>query len=345
MSEIICGDCCHVMSDMPDNHIDSIITDPPYGLNLLGNAWDNLARQQRADEMDEENKRPFIAHSVEYAGGQAAQAFHRTWATEALRVAKPGCIALVFGSPKTGHRLACGLEDAGWEIRDTIMWCYASGFPKSHNFCGRGTALKPCYEPIVVAQKPIQKTYKHNLATYGVAGLDIDACRISYDSENDRTDNLYRPAADRETQDSGDMPSRRQWGEWFGGKGRWPANVILHEGTVCAEPMQRILYRVKPDKEERCGSEHPTVKPLDLMRYLCRLTKTPTGGIVLDPFAGSGATLEAAVIEGREFIGIELEPDFCADCVRRVERGENTRDNEPEPQPGVQQLDAFTEAV
>src|SRR6266481_3529400 len=122
---ILNGDCLEVMRNMEPNSIDCIVTDPPYGLHFMGKDWDH---------------------------GIPSKIF---W-EEALRISKPGSILLAFGGTRTHHRLTCAIEDAGWEVRDCLMWLFGSGFPKSHNhfgFPGYGTALKPAYEPIIMAMK------------------------------------------------------------------------------------------------------------------------------------------------------------------------------------------------
>ncbi len=148
---IHCGDCLDVMKTFPDNHFTNILTDPPYGLGFMGKSWD---------------------HSVP----------GKDFWIEALRICKPGSIMLAFGGTRTYHRLTCAIEEAGWEIRDCLMWIYGSGFPKSHNhfgYEGYGTALKPAYEPIIMAMKPLDGTFAQNAEKWGVAGINIDACRIT----------------------------------------------------------------------------------------------------------------------------------------------------------------------
>jgi DNA modification methylase len=138
------GDCIEVMATLPDNSIDSIVTDPPYGLEFMGKEWDApwkgtdaahvKARELRADEMSVESKRPYIAAAVnKFEAGLPFQQWCTAWATEALRVLKPGGHLLAFGGTRTYHRLAVAIEDAGFEIRDSMMWLYGSGFPKSHD--------------------------------------------------------------------------------------------------------------------------------------------------------------------------------------------------------------------
>jgi DNA modification methylase len=138
------GDCIEVMATLPDNSIDSIVTDPPYGLEFMGKEWDApwkgtdaahvKARELRADEMSVESKRPYIAAAVnKFEAGLPFQQWCTAWAAEALRVLKPGGHLLAFGGTRTYHRLAVAIEDAGFEIRDSMMWLYGSGFPKSHD--------------------------------------------------------------------------------------------------------------------------------------------------------------------------------------------------------------------
>ena len=150
MQKVINGDCLQVMKTMENNSIDFICCDPPYGLKFMGKAWDHGIP------------------GIEY------------W-QEALRVCKPGSMLAAFGGTRTFHRLTCAIEDAGWEIRDVCMFLYGQGFPKSHNnfgIDGYGTALKPAWEPIIIAQKTLDGTYKQNVEKWGLGGINIDECRI-----------------------------------------------------------------------------------------------------------------------------------------------------------------------
>lgn len=355
--DLYLGDCREVRTVLADSSVDSIITDPPYGLEFMGKGWDKGVP------------------SVEF------------W-KEFLAVAKPGAALLAFGGTRTFHRMACAIEDAGWEMRDCMMWLYGSGFPKSLDIAkvmdknnghwraragalksengamaagnyertekgdpitdlakqwnGWGTALKPAWEPIIVAMKPLDGTFAENAERWGVAGLNIDGGRIP--TEEMRVQG--RPAALGAT----NMGGVREGGKVYT-QGRWPANLILDEeaGKMLDEQKSgvhfadkggasRFFYCTKASPSERntgCGglelkaaggmsgrndgsmgsitynnNNHPTVKPLKLMEYLCLLTKTPTGGIVLDPFAGSGTTLLAARNTGRRYIGIEQNPEY-----------------------------------
>lgn len=398
-------DCLEKMAKLDESSIDSIVTDPPYGLSFMGKDWDH---------------------------GVPGKAF---W-TEALRVAKPGTHLLAFGGTRTFHRLVCAIEDAGWEIRDCVMWVYGSGFPKSHNVAnaidkangasnrghaissgskfhpttgearangeqlakyeartdagrgweGWGTALKPAWEPIIVARKPLIGTVAENVLAHGTGGINVDGCRVGTEGGTAKGN---PPKGD----------SNGIYGNGINGAcdivainaGRWPANLV-HDGSnevvglfpsvkagvavgrnasvgsvygggkgLVSGPKgsdcigyhdsgsaARFFYCAKAskaDRDEECEgleaktlqaygdfagtpehgakqnvkarNHHPTVKPTSLMRYLCRLI-TPPGGVVLDPFCGSGSTGKGAVLEGFQFIGIEREAEYVEIARKRV---------------------------
>ncbi|WP_083495405.1 DNA-methyltransferase [Tsuneonella troitsensis] len=318
--------------------LDSCVTDPPYGFNFMGKAWD-----------------------YDVPDTALWQMVHDTL--------KPGAHLLSFGGPRTYHRLAVKVENAGFEIRDQIMWLHGQGFPKSHDVAkgidrtlgakreivgkqprlgftklqeeqgvqtvnigefgqrskvpvtleadqwqGWGTALKPAHEPIVMARKLLAKSsVAKNTLEYRTGGINIDDCRV---------------------------------GE------RFPANVIHDGETGLAEKYAPFFYCAKPSTRERDeglddlakstkpwfqtangtsgkpssiknsqkvprANNHPTVKPLALMQYLCRLV-TPPGGIVLDPFMGSGTTGVAALREGFQFVGIERDPEYFEIACARI---------------------------
>jgi site-specific DNA-methyltransferase (adenine-specific) len=350
--KLIHGDCLDVMPVLAANSIDTIITDPPYGLEFMGKEWDH---------------------------GVPGVPF---WSA-ALRVAKPGATLLAFGGTRTYHRLAVSIEDAGWELRDCFMWLYGSGFPKGHDvakrmdgseaerWAGWNPSLKPAWEPIIVAMKPLYGTFVTNAQRHGVAGFNIDECRIEYRSESDKASatpqgkcTSKESAAIGAEPDAGrnlkrvefDRPELR---------GRYPANLLLdeeaatqldaqtgiltsgtgavkrataagHQGTAYGRESRpvgtpnieygdsggasRFFYCAKAPKSEKGKyNTHPTVKPLTLMEYLCKLTKTPTGGLVLDPFTGSATTGVACLKTGRDFIGIEKDESYYAIAVRRLE--------------------------
>lgn len=379
--QIRVGDCLELLRAMPENSVDSVVTDPPYGLGFMGKKWDSQV--------------PGV----------------EVW-IECLRVLKPGGHLLAFAGTRTQHRMAIAIEDAGFEIRDMIAWVYGSGFPKSHNLRGEhegmGTALKPALEPITVARKPLVGTVLANVQAHGTGALNIDACRVS---ALDAT--ALAKSWDRAT--TVDMRGGNYVGGKSGGKpmtaeasklGRWPANLI-HDGSeevleafpdapgqlaaasnsdtqragqnvygnmkrgrgheasadsanagVVGFSMKpgarrmdcgsaaRFFYCAKASRTDRNagtaidgqavvqkdatmreveqadwgirnGNHHPTVKPTDLMAYLCRLV-TPAGGTVLDPFMGSGSTGKAAVREGFYFIGYEIDEQYAAIASDRI---------------------------
>jgi DNA modification methylase len=307
----------------------------------------------------------------------AFQRWNREWVAACYRVLKPGGHIAAFGGTRTWHRLAVAIEDAGFEMRDSLAWLYGSGFPKSHDvgkstgadkFDGWGTALKPAFEPIVLARKPLaEKTVARNVLAHGTGAINVDACRIGtpdglppYSYPNGPGGNTFTvggaPDGTRSAPVSG-SPS-----------GRWPANVLLdhhaaawvdeqsgeasynspgvhgisgtHEGIVYGGDKSfrregrhvfgygdrggasRFFYTAKAPKRERPnvdGVQHPTVKPLAIMEWLVRLV-TPPGGVVLDPFAGSGTTIEAAMREGVNVVGIEMEAEYLPLIQHRIDR-------------------------
>jgi len=392
--KIINGDSLVELKNLPENSVDSIVTDPPYGLSFMGKKWD------------------YDVPSVEL------------W-VEAMRVLKPGGHLLSFAGSRTYHRMAVNIEDAGFEIRDQIMWVYGSGFPKSHNIgkavdklqgnvaeelptepmitgtevgaisknrrcsickkaissgnpcqCDReykanndwkgwGTALKPAHEPIVVARKPLsESTITKNVLEHGTGGINIDECRVETDevitnhsrgSESAISKGKYGDSAEQETHQAKGQQ-----------QGRFPANLI-HDGSdevvdCFPEDSQRFFYCPKASKKDRnegledfglgqstggggmnnteddvCGKYgsikvkaqnfHPTVKPTALMQYLVRLV-TPKGGTVLDPFMGSGSTGKACVLEGFDFIGIDLDPEYCKIAEARIKHAQAEKEKE-----------------
>ena len=356
INQILHGDCKELLKSLPDNSVDSIITDPPYELGFMNKAWDKTG----------------IAYDVDM------------W-KECLRVLKHGGYLLSFGGTRTYHRMACAIEDAGFEIRDQIQWIYAQGFPKSqdvgkqiikkykseNDYKGWGTALKPAHEPIVMARKPLsEKTVVDNIIKHGTGAINIDDCRVEYRNEADL--NLVKAKCNftEKSKSIGFGTSETLFGvgntplEQARGcvkeEGRFPANVMLDEvaGKILDEqsgerpsgksngnatvgensngaiqPMRRgnlisrndtggasrFFFCPKASKKER-GEEnsHTTVKPLKLMEYLVTLV-TPKNGTVLDPFAGSGTTLVAAKNLNFDYIGIEREKEYINIIEKRLE--------------------------
>lgn len=309
------GDCLSVLKAMPNASVDAIVTDPPYGLSFMGKKWDYDVPSQEIWE-------------------------------ECLRVLKPGGHLLAFSGTRTQHRMAVRIEDAGFEIRDMIAWVYGSGFPKSRNLNGDwdgwGTALKPALEPITVARKPLAGTVADNVMQHGTGALNIDGCRVGlsegtaknvyeggYAGEQIASSPLGRWPANLIHDGSDEVLERFPNSEgckphvitasdktaqankekgW--GSVSVPKNKFVGFDDGDNKSAARFFYCAKASKKDRDESNnHPTVKPTDLMRYLCRLV-TPPNGIVLDPFMGSGSTGKAAILEGFRFIGIEREQEY-----------------------------------
>lgn len=440
------GDCLEVMKTLPHASVDAIVCDPPYGLEFMGKEWDNLSAVNRSNRGTLTNmvtasgkpkfqtKAPAFDLSAE--SQSAMQAWHTAWCTEAFRVLKPGGHLLAFGGTRTYHRLACAVEDAGFEIRDSVIWCYGSGFPKSLDVSkaldksagavrevvgydasrarpnrlyeggalgnigatgtgkvsdrtdngatitapatdaaktweGWGTALKPAFEPVVVGRKPLAGTVAENVLKHGTGALNIAATRIPFASAADEKESKDK----NQHEDFGTAPltGNVTYGDYsmvqpknYNPPGRWPSNLLLAHSPSCVHldtaddtdlwacvpgcPIRALdaqsgtgktvegasrsfmrfdpndapfLYQAKANKKERNagvegGNKHPTVKPVSVMAYLCRLV-TPPGGVVLDPFMGSGSTGVAALREGFRFIGIEREAEYFDIAQQRIE--------------------------
>ena len=329
--QLLLGDCLDRLKELPDNSIDSIVTDPPYGLSFMGKKWD------------------YDVPSTDI------------W-KECFRVLKPGGHLLCFGGSRTYHRLAVNVEDAGFEIRDQIQWIYGTGFPKSHNigkkveeYSGWGTALKPAHEPIVMARKPLsEKTIVNNVLKHGTGGINIDESRIPVNMDNEgrfpANIILSEEAAENLDQHTGE----RAQGHWSKTKtkgfGKFGNGESTYEGVGKKSEKggaSRYFYVVKPSKKEKefgmMGEDkvlnrvnsggiendpkwaptvrknnHPTVKPIKLMEYLIKLV-TPVGGTTLDPFMGSGTTGIAALTNGFNFIGIEMGEEYMDISQQRIE--------------------------
>jgi site-specific DNA-methyltransferase (adenine-specific) len=266
-------------------------------------------------------------------------------------VLKPGGHILAFSAARTYHHLAVTLEQAGFEIRDQIMWIYSSGFPKSQDvgkqldkkkidneWSGWGSALKPAHEPIALARKPMRGTIKDNVVKWGTGALNIDATRIPYENQKDIDTYLNNKRGPMERGNDEDGKNIRMFNGETGFKavkrevtveqdlpelGRFPSNVI---GEILQADYQKYFYCPKVSRRERHtgfddiekqGNNHPTVKPIELMKYLIKLV-TPPGGTVLDPFNGSGSTGCAAVELGHEYIGCELDPAYVKITNKRI---------------------------
>lgn len=465
--KILTGDCLEVMRTLEENSVDAVVTDPPYGWHFMGKAWDDanimkLAIQGKrpgetyigADGIERKTRNQTAEAAGKYdlslSANHTFELWTAGWAKEAFRILKPGGHMLVFCGPRTYHRMASGVEDAGFEIRDQLQWLFGSGFPKSHNISkaidksagaerevginlnvkgrsdnrtagqvkaagnaaiisnddsvtapatpdaikyeGWGTALKPANEPIVLARKPLsEKTVALNVLKWGCGAINIDGSRIGSETR-------FNPQKDTTAWHGNSWSGKPQQsnGEIKTVQGRWPANVIFDEEAALMLDEQtsgihgagsqrnegtaeqtanggitsyqlgqnprngmrfgdsggasRFFYCAKASKSERNkglenekkekqgarpnsqdetgkfpdhdhrpsgGNNHPTVKPVKLIEYLCRLI-TPPGGLILDPFVGSGTCGVAAKNLGFNFIGIEMNPEYVAIAKKRI---------------------------
>jgi site-specific DNA-methyltransferase (adenine-specific) len=341
---------------MASGSVDAVVTDPPYGLRFMGKRWD------------------YDVPSVE------------VWA-ECLRVLKPGGHLLAFAGTRTQHRMACRIEDAGFEIRDMIAWVYGSGFPKSLDVSkaidkaagaerevivpnpnsrpnmvrvgasvlaprvdapltapatvaacrrqGWGTALKPALEPITMARKPLSGTVAANVLEHGTGAINVDGCRVAFAGEDDEQKatapgrwpaNLIHDGGegvlslfpDTGKSAGGRTIKRSGGGNVGSGKKSEKSWTNADPGYGDTGSAARFFYCAKASKRERGDSKHPTVKPVALMRYLVRLA-TPPGGLVLDPFMGTGTTGVASLAEGFRFVGFEREAEYFETAKRRME--------------------------
>lgn len=348
--QLCCGDSLHFLRDQPDNRYDSIVTDPPYALVSITKRFG--ANGAAPVKVPEGGSGAYARASAGFMGKKwdtGETAFAIEFWDQCLRVLKPGGHVVAFSGTRTYHRMAVAIEDSGFEIRDQIGWTFGSGFPKSHNAGnGWGTALKPAWEPICLARKPLsEKTIAANVLRWGTGAINIDGCRIVAQSRYVGILNGGN-RSEAEPRITSAMPA-----------GRWPANII-HDGSdevLAAFPAEagafapirgdepsvpakgdvaygfrnrvaathhgdsgsaaRFFYTAKADSDDRLGSKHPTVKPVVLMQWLVRLV-TPKGGLVLDPFAGTGTTAEACYREGMRCMLIERETEYQTDIRRRM---------------------------
>lgn len=275
---IICDNNIAALKAMEANSIDSCITDPPYGMEIAGVGWD---------------------HNVPPVD---------TW-REVYRVLKPGAFVLSFCNPEFYHRMAVNVEDAGFLPRDMIVWIVTTKMAKTNR-------LKPAHEPIFVAQKPLEGSIENNFKNWGCGKIDIDFARIPWDGEPPKgwvSGGSKRRAFGGEVQKSTEQTTERVDAN---PNGRYPMDII---GYFDEPEYQKYFYAPRVTRKERGEyNDHPTPKPISLMRYLCRVF-SPCDGIVLDPFLGSGSTGIGALQENRRFVGIDMNQHYCDIALRRIQ--------------------------
>ncbi len=340
------GDCVELMRAMPDASVDSIVTDPPYELGFMGKGWDRTGIANNVAMWAEALRvlKPG-GHLLAFSG---TRTYHRmVCAIEDAGFEVRDQIGWAYGSgfPKSLD-VSKAIDKAAGAEREVIQQgersaerpvvedqsggkayrlagdasITAPATDAARQWQGWGTALKPAWEPICVARKPLIGTVAANVLAHGTGGLNIDGCRV--EGEHTYTPRL---TANSNLNDDG-WQKIGQAAEPVTVSGRWPANLI-HDGSdevLAAFPgdgdssAARFYYAAKASKSDRGdGNTHPTVKPTDLMRYLCRLV-TPPGGVVLDPFMGSGSTGKAAILEGFQFVGIDMTPEYVEIARGRV---------------------------
>jgi DNA modification methylase len=282
---ILTGDCQSILPSYGENFFHSCITDPPYGMDIVGEEWDHAVP------------------SVDI------------W-KEVIRVLRPGAFCLSFCSPELYHRMAVNVEDAGFVIKDQIMWMTTTKMPKFNR-------LKPAHEPIVVAQKPYEGSLKNNHEKWGCGLIDTETTRVPWDKKPPK--GWVAQGAKRRTfgKDGKTTGSGKEFGTVDANpNGRYPSNIV---GEVQTE-HQKYFYAPRATRKEKgTDNDHPTVKPVDLMSYLIKIY-SPENSIVLDPFCGSGTTGVAAIRENREFVGIDLSQHYCDIAKKRIETEGNTRE-------------------
>lgn len=399
------GDCKKMLKTLEAESIEAAVSDPPYGLGDMSPARvaECLAAWTRGEEYSPEG-RGFM--------GKAWDAWTPgpdMW-RELYRVLKPGAHALIFAGSRTQDLMSLALRLAGFEIRDTLQWLYGSGFPKSLDVSkaidksagaereryisatapatdaaraweGWGSALKPAYEPVILARKPLDGTVAQNTLAHGCGALNIDACRVGEEGATKRSAQVPYP------KDINGREDRYTWARTGHDiikleLGRYPANILFDEAAAAqldaqtGEPTSRFFYCAKASRAEReagldghetkTGAEltgraegsvglsayagtrgaqprantHPTVKPIELMRYLVRLI-TPPGASVIDPFMGSGSTGCAAVLEGARFVGIEREAEYMNIARARIAHHTPAPPPPAPPSPADEQLSLF----
>jgi len=366
-ARLILGDCIEKMRELEENSVDAVITDPPYGLEFMGKDWDGFDTNAKFQD------------------------FNRKWATEALRVLKPGGFMFAMGGTRTHHRLTCGIEDAGFLIRDELCWVYMQGFPKAQDLGvliskregavreGAGSsntkslgeyaseyqemnitengkqwqgwktpALKPAFEPIVVAQKPCKGGITENVMKHGVGGYNIDECRIPYENKKDSFSTSVGVKSYSNNRGLNDKYEKSlfslgaEFERDISPSGRFPSNLLMQE--ECFGKLSKFFLVPKASKGEKnknveevelkstghgnlrnsddferfdTYNNHPTVKPVALMQHLIKLTTKP-GYTVLDPFLGSGTTAVATLNLNRKIIGIEINEEYMKIAQARI---------------------------
>jgi site-specific DNA-methyltransferase (adenine-specific) len=329
LGTITLGNNLDILKQLPDNSIDSIVTDPPYSFDPVTSVtWDGA--DPRRSEKDKKTYQQRVANGVNYnldlAGRRRFQTWCEEWAREILRVLKPGAHGFVFGASKMNHRVACGLEDAGFDVKDVLVWGYATGTPKGNRDItasvealggstggALGNIIKPAYEPMTLIRKPLSESnMTTNFMKWGVGGIWIDEGRTPYEKP---------PAARKLSKKDQETIVNKDKVVEAHPLGRWPASIVLTD-PILEERWNPFFMVAKPNAAEKThngqvDNTHSTIKPIHLMEQLIRMV-TPKGGTCIDPFAGSGTTLVACKRLGVQFIGMELDASYQKTALERL---------------------------
>jgi len=335
--KLIHGDSLKILPLLPANSCVGVLTDSPYGIGKAGkgrNTFDPTFIRERATYEDMGSNKGYRPPSMVAGGYDMSrkgklefQEYVRQWATELLRVVKPGGFLVNFGFAQTFYRMCCGIEDAGWDIKNILMWVFSRNISTSHwvwknidqqlgvspgerpqtpqasLFDGYGDNIAQAYEPIVLAMKPTDGGAVNNALKWGIYGLNVEAVRIGNQILTDSSGRVH--------------------------EGRFPKNIMFDEGAAEILEQQRpgvsrYFYCPKTSKKERhfgcedTGNTHPTVKPIAVLDHLCKLIRPPRGGVILDLFLGSGSTAIACVLNDLKCLGIEQEEEYIDIAARRI---------------------------
>jgi site-specific DNA-methyltransferase (adenine-specific) len=360
VNQIICGDNMDTLRTLPNACIDSCVTDPPYGLAFMGKKWDYDVPSSEVWQECLRVLKPG-GHLLAFAGTRTQHRMAVRIEDAGFEIRDMIAWVYGSGFPKSldvskaidkaagAEREVVGVNPSsrpnskkagmrGFDNRDGapdqsagIQALTAPATEAANQWAGWGTSLKPALEPITVARKPFPGTVAENVLQHGTGALNVDGCRVGDESGrfpanliHDGSEEVVglfpetgasnlRPPTGKPKYTGSDRDSNAM-------KASTTLDTTLRGHNDAGGSAARFFYCAKADSSERRNSKHPTIKPVALMRYLVRLV-CPAGGVVLDPFAGSGTTIEAARLEHCRAIGIEREAEYCADILERLRQG------------------------
>ncbi len=299
INTIIHDDALHFLPKLKNDSIDIILTDPPYFLDKMDHNWS--AKKVKSPKKPYAIKHLPAGMKFDKKQGKVFYSWYLKISKELFRVLKPGGFFFSFSSPRLYHRMACAIDDAGFEIRDCFIWLYTQNQPKAmslHHFINKmdksekekeklnkqfkewkTPQVKSCHEPIAMAQKPLQGTYLKNSMKYNISLINTNVKQGLY-------------------------------------KNMFASNIMTSQ--YISHRIDKVFLADKPKEDEKSSfNNHKTVKPLSLFKYLINLT-TRKNSIVLDPFIGSGTTALACKKLGRKFIGVEINKQYIDIAKKRL---------------------------